>query len=98
MTTDRAQLRNAPAADLAALYTYNVAWSWEEQCYVATVDGWAGLSADAPTVKDALKEASFLVQAHIENYRTLGMVFPLPSVGAAPGRATKAEVHDAASA
>ena len=59
-------------------YSINLAWSNEDNCYVATVTEFPGLSAMGDTPEEAVEEAKIAVEGFIEVYQEDGCEIPEP--------------------
>lgn len=59
-------------------YSINLAWSREDECYVATVPEFPGLSAMGATPEEATEEAKIAVEGFIEIYNEDGVEIPEP--------------------
>lgn len=59
-------------------YSINVQWSDEDECFVALVPEFPGLSAFGDTQEEALAEAKSALQGFIEIYEEDGMTLPEP--------------------
>lgn len=61
-------------------YGFNVAWSDEDQVYIATCPSFPGLSAFGDTPAEALKEAEIVLQSFIEIFEKQGKALPAPDI------------------
>lgn len=59
-------------------YSYQVAWSDEDNCYIATSPEFPGLSAWGDTHQEAVKEFDVVLEASIEIYKEKGWELPRP--------------------
>lgn len=59
-------------------YSINLAWSKEDECYVATVPEFPGLSAIGETPEKATEEAKIAVDGFLEIYNEDGIKIPEP--------------------
>ncbi len=59
-------------------YSINLAWSKEDECYVATVPEFPGLSAMGETPEKAAEEAKIAVDGFLEIYLEDGCEIPEP--------------------
>jgi predicted RNase H-like HicB family nuclease len=61
-------------------YSINVAWSNEDNCYVALVPEFPNLSAFGETAGEAIKEAEIALKGFIDIYEEEGLDLPDPKV------------------
>src|SRR5215213_3954321 len=61
-------------------YTFNIAWSDEDQEYVATCPAFPGLSALGESEAEALAEAKIALDLFIQTYEHKGISLPPPQV------------------
>ncbi len=61
-------------------YSFNIAWSEDDQEYVATCPAFPGLSALGETEEDALTEAKVALGLFVQTYEEKGMPLPLPQL------------------
>ena len=59
-------------------YSINLAWSEEENCYIATVAEFPGLSAFGETAEEATKEAKIAVEGFLKVFEEDGCPIPKP--------------------
>ena len=59
-------------------YSINLAWSEEDNCYVATVSEFPGLSAFGETPEEAVEEAKIAVDGFLKVYAEDGCAIPEP--------------------
>lgn len=59
-------------------YSINIAWSDEDEGYIATVPEFKNLSAFGTTPDEALKEAHIALEGYIETYKTDNIPLPEP--------------------
>jgi predicted RNase H-like HicB family nuclease len=59
-------------------YSFNIAWSEEDDEYIATCSSFPGLSAFGETEEEALREAKIALDLFIESYRERGIALPKP--------------------
>lgn len=60
-------------------YSFNIAWSDEDDKFVATCGSFPGLSAFGETEEDALQEAKIVLELFIESYRERKLPLPKPA-------------------
>ena len=59
-------------------YSINLTWSDEDNCYVATVSEFPGLSAFGDTPEEAVEEAKIAVEGFLKVYKEDGCPIPEP--------------------
>lgn len=59
-------------------YTINIAWSDEDEGYIATIPEFRNLSAFGVTYEEALNEAKVVAEEYIETFKTEGLPLPEP--------------------
>jgi predicted HicB family RNase H-like nuclease len=59
-------------------YSYRVAWSDEDKCYIATSPEFPGLSAWGDSHQEAVKEFDVVLEESIEVYKEKGWALPHP--------------------
>jgi predicted RNase H-like HicB family nuclease len=59
-------------------YSINLTWSDEDNCYVATVSEFPGLSAFGDTPEEAVEEAKIAVEGFVKVYKEDGCPIPEP--------------------
>jgi predicted RNase H-like HicB family nuclease len=59
-------------------YSINVVWSDEDECYIATIPEFSGLSAFGDTQEDAIQEALVALEGFVEVYREDNVPLPIP--------------------
>jgi len=59
-------------------YSINLTWSDEDNCYVATVSEFLGLSAFGDTPEEAVEEAKIAVEGFLKVYKEDGCPIPEP--------------------
>ena len=59
-------------------YPINIAWSEEDDEYIATCSSLPGLSAFGETEEEALREAKIALELFIESYNERGISLPKP--------------------
>ncbi len=59
-------------------YSINLTWSDEDNCYVATVSEFPGLSAFGDTPEEAIEEAKIAVEGFLKVYKEDGCPIPKP--------------------
>ena len=60
-------------------YSINLLWSEEDDCYVATVSEFPGLSAFGESPEEAIKEAKIAVNGFLKVFREDGCLIPKPN-------------------
>lgn len=60
-------------------YSINVTWSVEDDCFVATIPEFSGLSAFGATREEAVAEAQIALEGFFEIYEENGISLPKPS-------------------
>lgn len=50
-------------------YSINVVWSDEDECYIATIPEFSGLSASGDSAEEAIQEAYVALEGFIEVYK-----------------------------
>jgi len=61
-------------------YSINLTWSDEDNCYVATVSEFPGLSAFGDTPEEAVEEAKIAVEGFLKVYEEDGCQIPEPEI------------------
>lgn len=61
-------------------YSINLTWSDEDNCYVATVSEFPGLSAFGDTPEEAVEEAKIAVEGFLKVYEEDGCPIPEPKI------------------
>ncbi len=61
-------------------YSINLTWSDEDNCYVATVSEFPGLSAFGDTPEEAVEEAKIAVEGFLKVYEEDGCPIPEPEI------------------
>jgi len=61
-------------------YSINLTWSDEDNCYVATVSEFPGLSAFGDTPEEAVEEAKIAVEGFLKVYKEDGCPIPEPEM------------------
>ena len=61
-------------------YSINLTWSDEDNCYVATVSEFPGLSAFGDTPEEAVEEAKIAVEGFLKVYKEDGCPIPEPEI------------------
>ena len=61
-------------------YSINLTWSDEDNCYVATVSEFPGLSAFGDTPEEAIEEAKIAVEGFLKVYKEDGCQIPEPEI------------------
>lgn len=61
-------------------YSINLTWSDEDDCYVATVSEFPGLSAFGDTPEEAIEEAKIAVEGFLKVYKEDGCPIPEPEI------------------
>ena len=61
-------------------YSINLTWSDEDNCYVATVSEFPGLSAFGDTPEEAVEEAKIAVEGFLKIYKEDGCPIPEPEI------------------
>jgi len=59
-------------------YSINVAWSDEDECYIATIPEFTGLSAFGDSAEDAIQEAYVALEGFLEVYKEDNVPLPKP--------------------
>ena len=59
-------------------YSINVVWSDEDECYIATIPEFTGLSAFGDTQEGAIQEALVALEGFIEVYKEDNVPLPIP--------------------
>ena len=59
-------------------YSINVVWSDEDECYIATIPEFTGLSAFGDTQEGAIQEALVALEGFIEIYKEDNVPIPIP--------------------
>ncbi|MGR3218948.1 MAG: type II toxin-antitoxin system HicB family antitoxin [Candidatus Anammoxibacter sp.] len=59
-------------------YSINLAWSKNDECWIATTDELPGLSAFGETAEEAVKEAKNATQGFLDVYEKDGNQIPWP--------------------
>jgi len=60
-------------------YSINLLWSEEDDCYVATVSEFPGLSAFGESPEEAIKEAKIAVDGFLRVFKEDGCLIPKPN-------------------
>ena len=60
-------------------YSFNLAWSEEDSCYVANVTEFPGLSAFGESPEEAVEEAKIAVEGFLKVYQEDGCPIPKPA-------------------
>lgn len=60
-------------------YSINLMWSEEDDCYVATVSEFPGLSAFGESPEEAIKEAKIAVDGFLKVFKEDGCLIPKPN-------------------
>jgi len=59
-------------------YSINVVWSDEDECYIATIPEFTGLSAFGDTQEEAIQEALVALEGFVEVYKEDNVPLPIP--------------------
>ena len=60
-------------------YSISIAWSDEDQAYIATVPEFRNLSVFGSTYEEALKEAEIVLEGYIESFKSENTPLPEPN-------------------
>lgn len=61
-------------------YSMLIRWSDEDECFIATIPEFPGLSAFGDTRSEAAKEAEIVLEGFIEIYKEDGIELPEPII------------------
>ena len=61
-------------------YSINVVWSNEDECYIATIPEFTGLSAFGDTQEEAIQEALVALEGFVEVYQEDNVPLPVPKI------------------
>jgi predicted RNase H-like HicB family nuclease len=59
-------------------YSFHIFWHAPDECYIAIVPGFKGVSAHGETPEEALREVQVALQLTIEDYEDAGWALPEP--------------------